>query len=112
MKLGHGTHTPCSPSPAQTCPGTLRILELPRNLPSPPAARPSPSPAQTCPGTLRILEHPRNLRRAVPNERKLMAAFLDREMARVSDVAERKPLRESARKVSSGAVACGQEATA
>jgi hypothetical protein len=33
-------------------------------------------------GVLRIVELPRNLRRPVPNERKLMATFLEREVCR------------------------------
>eukprot|EP00199_Chlamydomonas_sp_CCMP681_P000882 CAMPEP_0119110888 /NCGR_PEP_ID=MMETSP1180-20130426/32687_1 /TAXON_ID=3052 ORGANISM="Chlamydomonas cf sp, Strain CCMP681" /NCGR_SAMPLE_ID=MMETSP1180 /ASSEMBLY_ACC=CAM_ASM_000741 /LENGTH=447 /DNA_ID=CAMNT_0007097533 /DNA_START=21 /DNA_END=1364 /DNA_ORIENTATION=- len=49
-------------------------------------------------GVLRIMELPRNLRRPVPNERKLMSVFLEREAERVSDVAARKPTRDAANK--------------
>jgi hypothetical protein len=41
---------------------------------------------------------PRNLRRPVPNEKKLMDTFLDREGRRVSDIAARAPARAKALK--------------
>lgn len=47
---------------------------------------------------LRIVELPRNLRRPVPNEKKLMTAFLDREADRVKDVTLRQPVRAAALK--------------
>lgn len=52
-----------------------------------------------CTGVLRIVELPRNLRRPVPNEKKLMTAFLDREADRVKDVTLRQPVRAAALKV-------------
>lgn len=51
-----------------------------------------------CTGVLRIVELPRNLRRPVPNEKKLMTAFLDREADRVKDVTLRQPVRAAALK--------------
>ena len=47
-------------------------------------------------GLLRIIDLPRNLRRPVPNERKLMATFLERETERVSDMTSRGPNRSKA----------------
>jgi hypothetical protein len=47
-------------------------------------------------GLLRIIELPRNLRRPVPNERKLMATFLEKETERVSDMISRGPNRSKA----------------
>jgi len=49
-------------------------------------------------GVLRIVELPRNLRRPVPNEKKLMGVFLEREGERVADVGGRKGAREAANK--------------
>ncbi|MEW5301410.1 MAG: hypothetical protein WDW36_004270 [Sanguina aurantia] len=49
-------------------------------------------------GVLRILELPRNLRRPLPNEKRLMAAFLARETDRVQDVGARGPARLTAKK--------------
>lgn len=40
-------------------------------------------------GVLRLYELPRTLRRPLPNERRLMAAFVAREAARCEDVAAR-----------------------
>lgn len=50
-------------------------------------------------GVLHIMEMPRNLRRPVPNEKKLMTQFLQREMERVKDVAARAPIRSETLKL-------------
>ena len=47
---------------------------------------------------MRIVELPRNLRRPVPNEKKLMTIFLEREASRVADVSARGPARAAAAK--------------
>lgn len=64
-------------------------------------------------GVLRILELPRNLRRPLPNEKKLMSAFLERETDRVQDVGARGPARvtdkklwEERKKVRAGGSVC------
>eukprot|EP00798_Chlamydomonas_sp_ICE-L_P031615 gene31615-6811_t len=44
-------------------------------------------------GSLRILELPRNLRRPVPNEKKMMTVYLEREASRIEDVMARLPAR-------------------
>ncbi|KAG1670681.1 hypothetical protein FOA52_010956 [Chlamydomonas sp. UWO 241] len=63
-------------------------------------------------GVLRIVELPRNLRRAVPNESKLMMNFLEREGKRVADVAERAPLRAKVAKAADDAKKAVEEAAA
>ncbi len=63
-------------------------------------------------GVLRIMELPRNLRRQLHNERKLMAAWLEAQTARLGDVGARLPFRTAARKeaeVSGGRGASGGE---
>lgn len=65
------------------------------------ASQPSASTAQLlamgdATGLLRIIDLPRNLRRPVPNERKLMAIFLERETERVADMTSRGPHRSKA----------------
>lgn len=63
-------------------------------------------------GVLRIVELPRNLRRAVPNESKLMMNFLEREGLRVADVAERVPMRVKVAKAADEAKKAVEEAKA
>jgi len=63
-------------------------------------------------GVLRIVELPRNLRRPVPNERKLMSVFLEREEHRVADSASRAPLRAAALKAAEERKKAAEEAEA
>ena len=54
------------------------------------------NPSPCIEGSLRIVEVPRNLRRPVPNEKKLMSSFLERESSRVTDMLARGPMRAAA----------------
>ncbi|GAX83067.1 hypothetical protein CEUSTIGMA_g10493.t1 [Chlamydomonas eustigma] len=63
-------------------------------------------------GSLRIVELPRNLRRPVPNEVKLMGNFLERETNRMGDVAARAPARTAALKAAEERKKAKEEAEA
>ncbi|WIA14707.1 hypothetical protein OEZ85_003200 [Tetradesmus obliquus] len=70
-------------------------------------------------GVLHLFELPRTLRRPLPNEHRLMAGFVAREAARVTDVAARQPLRaavikqlEESRKAAEDGLAADQHSSA
>lgn len=63
-------------------------------------------------GTLRIMEMPRNLTKPVPNEKALVEAMLEREVQRVAYTAERKAIREVEREAKEAAAAAAAAAAA